>query len=112
MERNPSYLLPAACLLVFLALPAAAEMALTTEKMTGTGLPAGQVLPETPAQPAAQAPFTPKALTTQKMEAWGPAPAQAPAAETAKPAAKQSERAGTIDRKELETIRKPVRKVP
>lgn len=69
----------AGALLASLALPASAEVVLTTEGMTGTGLPPGQTLPETPQlETPPPAPFTPKTLTTEAMQAWGPASASTP----------------------------------
>ena len=63
----------AGVLLTGMALPACAAITVTTETMTGTGLPPGQTLPETPQQETAPAePFTPRTVSASKMEAWGP----------------------------------------
>ncbi len=89
-------------LLAWLALPVSAEVVLTTEPMTGTGLPPGQTLPSSPQQEAAKAPFTPKTVTAEKMQAWGPAAAAT--TETRKPIQR-------IDRLKPR-VEKPVRKLP
>ena len=99
--------------LVWLALPVYAEVVLTTESMTGTGLPPGQTLPASPQTEAAKpAPFTPKTVTAQKMQAWGPASATSTTTtDTTKPAIRRIDRLHPRTR-EVQTIDKPVRKLP
>ncbi len=102
----------AGALLAWLAFPASAAVVLTTEPMTGTGLPPGQTLPASPQQEAAKpAPFTPKTVTAEKMLAWGPSSAATSTTETRKPAIRRIDRLKPGTR-EVPTIEKPVRKLP
>jgi hypothetical protein len=111
MEQRYRHVL-AGALLAWLALPVHAEVVLTTETMTGTGLPPGQTLPASPqAEAAKPAPFTPKTVTTEKMLAWGPASATTTTPDTTKPAIRRFDRLRPRTR-EVQTIEKPVRKLP
>ncbi len=103
----------AGALLAWMVLPACAEVVLTTEPMTGTGLPPGQTLPASPQQEAAKPiPFTPKTVTAGKMLVWGPAPAASTSTtESRKPAIRRVDRLKPHTR-EVPTIEKPVRKLP
>lgn len=103
----------AGVLLAWLALPASAEVTLTTESMTGTGLPPGQTLPASPQPEAAKPkPFTPKTVTAGKMLAWGPASAATTTTtDTRKPAIRRIDRLHPRA-SEVQTIEKPVRKLP
>lgn len=101
-------------MLVWLALPADAEVVLTTEPMTGSGLPPGQTLPAAPESEAATPePFTPKVVTAEKMRAWGPASAATTdtATDTGKPAARRVDRLRTRVREAQPPVR-PVVKPP
>ena len=113
MEQRYRHVL-AGVLLAWLALPVNAEVVLTTETMTGTGLPPGQTLPSSPqAEAVAPVQFTPKTVTAEKMLAWGPASTTTPntTADTAKPAIRRLDRLRPRTR-EVPTIVKPVRKLP
>lgn len=101
----------AGVLLTWLALPVNAEVVLTTESMTGTGLPPGQTLPASPqAETAKPVPFTPKTVTAQKMQAWGPA-STTTTPDTTKPVIRRIDPLRPRTR-EVQTIDKPVRKLP
>lgn len=110
----------AGALLAWLSLPASAEVNLTTEPMTGTGLPPGQTLPAEPQpEPSTPAePFTPKTIAAEKMQAWGPVANASDDTSTnsgnatpTRPATRQVERLRPRA-KELHPLVKPRRKEP